>query len=77
MSDTEGTVTILEIIPDKMVTGKVKESMDNGTYFKDSMERIKALEDALIWCSSAKSFRKESENAYINTIQPLLKDKWF
>ena len=69
---------IVEIIPDEMYSGKVKESMDKGTYFVDSMNRIKELERALIWCSGAKCFRKDELNAFENTVLPLLQNKiWF
>ena len=77
MEDIEGYTTITEVIPDEMYQGKVQESMDNGTFFKDACERIRQLERALIWCSGAKCFRKDAENEFANTVQPLLRNKWF
>jgi len=76
-SESEEMITIEEVIVDEMYAGKVQQSMENGTYFEDSMNRIKELERALLWCSGAKCFRTDAENAFINTVQPLLKNNWF
>ena len=73
----EDTTTFSEVIPDEMYVGKVKASMEKSTYFKDSMQRIKELEEALLWCSGANAFKGEAEKAFITTVRPLLLESWF
>lgn len=76
MRETDGQITIEEEIQDDHYNGKVREAMLNGTYFADSMQRIRDLEGALLWATGCKELMNTTGSE--NIITPLIKGNlWF